>query len=178
VREPHEIRKQVLILRDKHKLTMTVLCERARISRHDLWACFNMRASESTLQKLDAFLDAPKLHQRPREQTLMELHQEKLSREVWLRFKLKTKHPLTIAQMSHDQQRAYYNETTKKAKFFLQKQILKIYGLVVKVPDGATYWQYKKRCLHRIRGEEALRTGDRDSRRVPWPRPIREERPL
>lgn len=178
MRPPGDIRRQVLRIRDKNKLTMTVICERARISRHEIIATLNMRATEDTLRKLDAFLDAPKLHERDRSQTLLAHQLENLSREVWNEFRMKTKHPGTIALMSHDQQKRILHSITARAKFFLQKKILAEHGLVVKVPDGATYWQYKQRCLHRIQGEAAIRSGDRDSNRVPWPRPAREDRQL
>lgn len=178
MRPPVEIRKQVLRIRDKNKLTMTLICERSRVSRFELIACLNMRATEDTLRKLDAYLDAPKLHERGRAQTLLAHQLENLSREVWSEFKMKTTHPAVIARMPHDQQKRLLNTITARAKFLLQKKILAENGLVVKVPDGATYWQYKQRCFHRIQGEAALRTGDRDSRRIPWARPIREERSL
>lgn len=176
MRAPHEIRKEILRIRDINRLTMTTICERARISRHEITAALGMRATEDTLRRLDAFLDAPKLHERGREQTLVEAQLERLSNEVWREFKMKTTHPKIIANMPFDKQKRLLGEITWRAKYALQRKILADHGLVVKVPDGATYWQYKERCLHRIRGEEAVRTGDRDSRRVPWSRPVREER--
>lgn len=178
MRTPPEIRKQLLIIRDRNKLTMTVIAERARVERHDILAALNMRASEGALRKLDAFLDAPKLHERDRSQNLICHEMERLSNELWREFKFKTIHPMTFQKWSYDKQKRYYNMATWRGKGFLQRRILEQHSIVVKVPDGATYWQYKTRCLHRIRGEEAIRTGDRDSRRVPWPRPVREERPL
>lgn len=178
MREPHEIRRQILRIRDRNKLTTNVICERARVTRAELISCFNMAAREETLRRLDAYLDAPKLHERDRAQTLLAHNLDRLSREVWREFRMPTPHPMTLDRMSHDQQKRVENSITARAKAALQRKILKEHGIVVKVPDGATYWQYKERCLHRIRGEEAIRTGDRDSHRVPWPRPIREERSL
>lgn len=178
MRRPDEIRRLVLRLRDKRKLTLATICERSRVSRHDIYSCLNMHASEDTLRKLDAFLDAPKLHERDRSQSPLAYELERLSREVWREFGMKTPHPAVFDRMSPDRQRQTFLTITWRAKFMLQKKVLAEHGIVVKVPDGATYWQYKERCLHRIRGEEAIRTRDRDSRRVPWPRPIREERSL
>jgi hypothetical protein len=178
MRAPPDIRRQILRIRDKNKLTMVVIGQRARVSRFEIQAALSMRATEDTLRKLDAFLDAPKLHLRSRTQSLVEHQLEKLSREVWKQFKMPTAHPLSIADWPVDRQKQYLNSVSARAKFYLQKKVLAEHSIVVKVPDGATYWQYKERCLHRIRGEEAVRTGDRDSRHIPWPRPIREERPL
>lgn len=178
MRNPGEIRKQILVIRDKNQLTMTTICQRARVSRHEIVGVLAMRGSEDALRKLDAFLDAPKLHQRDRSQTVIAYEIENLSREMWRQFEIKSLHPNYIAKCPYDKQRLILNEMTWKAKAALQRKILAENGLVVKVPDGATYWQYKERCIHRIRGEEAVRTRDRNSRRVPWPRPVREDGPL
>ncbi len=175
MRPPHLIRREILRLRDVEKLTTVTICERSRVSRTEIINCFKMQATEETLRRLDAFLDAKKLHVRPRAQTLLAHDYEKLSRELWRWFKMPTVTPATFERWDHHRQKKYVNGITSVANKLWQRKLLDEHAIVVKVPDGATYWNFKARCVHRLRGEKAIRTGDRDSRRVPWPRPVRIE---
>lgn len=173
MRPPHEIRRQVIRIRDQNKLAMTVIAERARVSRYDIIACLSMHASESALQKLDAFLDAPKLHLRDKSHSPICYEMENLAREGYREFKLKTAHPATFALWPPQRQKRYYSTITWRMKLLLQQKMLAEHAILVKVPDGANYWLYKERCrIQRLRREAPVRPIDRNPRRLPWPRPI------
>lgn len=165
-------------LRDQERLTYVVICERARITRDQLISVFNMMATEDTLRKLDAFLDAPKLHKRERANTITAYEIENLSRELWREFRYKSPHPERVAKWNADRQRLAYNRMTMYGKLLYQKKVKEETQLTVRVPDGATYWQYKEACIRRIRRQEALRPGDRDARRIPGTNPVRQDRQL
>lgn len=179
MRAPGEIRRQLIAIRDRNLLVTTVMAERARVTRAQLLSAINLKATEDTLRKIDAFLDAPKLHQRDeRAQTLTEYYIETLAREMYWRFKLLGPHPKTVAAWSYDKQRLMYNRLTWRAKFMLQKEMLQKHQIVVRVSDGATYWQYKRHCFQRLRRQEALRPGDRDASSIPRESAVGEGRRL
>lgn len=172
MRPPHELRRELIRLRDRNRLTYTTICERARISRNELYALFNMRATEDTQIKVEAFLNAPpKFHRRPQVETKIMYEMENLSREAWREFKVKSPHPDSFRLKTKDQQRAAYNAVTFSCKKALQKRVETDYGIQVRMSDGQNYWQFKQTCLRRIRREEALRTGDRNAHYLSWPPP-------
>lgn len=172
MRPPHEIRREIIRLRDRNHLTYSTLCERARISRSELFAAFGMRAREDTLIKLDAFLNAPaKFHRRPRADTKLSFEMENLGREAWLEYRIRSPHPDYFKERSVDRQRFLYNAVTYECKIALKKKMLEHYQINMRMSDGQNYWQFKEACLRRVRREKAVRTGDRNAHYFSWPPP-------
>lgn len=155
-------------------MTYATLCERSRISRSELYAIFNMRATQDTLIKAEAFLNGPKsLHRRARADTKISFEMENLSREAWREYEIKSPHPDYFREKSADRQRYLYNVITHRCKRALQERMAKDYGIDMRMSDGQSYWQFKETCLRRVRRETALRTGDRNANYFSWPPPIR-----
>lgn len=168
MRSPAEIRSLILRLRDKAKLPLAVIAERSRCSRHEIITAFTFDASEQTMIRLDAFLDAPKLHKRERNSKLL-YKIEKLGQEMYHFLGLKTAHPEKVARQQVWEQELTWERMNWLAKTTLQRKMLADHGLVVKVPDGEPYWLYKERCERRKQRAEAVRTGNGNTDRFPWP---------
>lgn len=175
MRSAAEIRTGILRIRDKNKLPLTIIAERSRCSRDELISAFTFDASENTLRRLDAYLDAPKLHRRKRGTSLI-YKVERLSGELWKEYRVKTWHPNRVQDASRDELERYWGLINYIGKQELQRKMLKDHSLVVKVPDGEPYWLYKERCIRRLARSEAVRTGNRNTDRFPWPCPVAQVR--
>jgi hypothetical protein len=168
VRTPGEIRKHLLRIRDGNQLSYAMLQERSRCSYNEIMSALRLEATQDTLIRLDAFLDAPKLHVRRKETKLL-WQVEEISREVWREFGMSTPHPLRVQRMSEDQQKRLYNAIDFKAKCCFVQMMYVETGLRFKIPDGQSYWQFKVKCLRRAK---AVCAGDGDADRFPRPRPV------
>lgn len=178
MRKALELRQEILRLRDQNRMPYSVLAERARISYEDIMNMIALRGTEAPMRKLDAFLDVPELHKVEYRQTKLLLQIQKLSYEVWTVFHMRTMHPEFLATLPVAKQKVIRDRITWQAKTALQKKFHEEHGLNVRAADGQSYWQFKRTCLHKLQGQKAVRSRNGNARRVPWPRPVREEQPL
>lgn len=146
MRSAAEIRAQVLHLRDVNHLPMTYIADTSRCSTFEVWQALKLDASETTLRKLDAFLDATHLHVVKKESQIL-YRIEQLNREMFKRFKARNLHPLTVQDMSFNQQRRLLNAMDSRAKQLLQAEVLEKHSVKMIFPDAYTYWQ----CAAKVR---------------------------
>lgn len=174
MRSRAEIRKHLLLIRDRNQLPYSAISEDSRCSPSEIYAALKFEASENTLRKLDAYLDAPKLHVRRRETKLL-WEIEQIDRELYKEYGIRTMHPLRVQKMSEDRQKRYLLAMYFKAKCCLVQMMYVETGLTFKIPDGQTYWQFKAKCLRRA---QAVRSRDGNPYYFPRPSPVAEGRKL
>lgn len=168
MRSALQIRNELLRIRDRNRLPYVELSRRSRCSRKEIWDAILLRATQETLIRLDAFLDAPKLHHKKSETELL-WRIEELDREIYREYGEKSMHPWRVQLLSEDRQRRLYLQLDFKAKALLVKKIYAEHKVVFKIPDGQSYWHFKVKCLRRT---QALRSFDRDNARLSGPRAV------
>lgn len=166
MRAPGEIRKQLLLIRDKNQLPYGLLCERSRCSYNEIVSALKLEASENTLRRLDAFLDAPALHVPPEKDTRLLWEIEQLSRELYHEFRVRTAHPLRVQRLSVDRQKRMLLALNFHAKCMFVQMMHAETGLKFRIPDGQSYWQFKAKCLRRTK---AIRASNGNDARFSWP---------
>ena len=167
MRSPAEIRAQLLRIRDANQLPRTLIAERARVSLTQLYTVFRFEATEDTLRKLDAFLDAKKLHFRDKHSRLL-WNIEDIDRELYREYGVGGMYPRSVQKMSTDRQKRYLALREFHAKCYFVQMMYVETGLKFKIPDGQTYWQFKTKCLRRAK---AVCPGDGNAHYIPRPRP-------
>ena len=172
MRSPADIRKYLLIVRDRNQLPLSEICRGSRCSRHEFFAALRFEASEDTLRKFDAYIDAPHLHTVKKETKLL-FKIERMSEELYREYNCKSPHPRWIQNLPIDKQENILLAMYFRAKCYLAQMMYVETGRVYKIPDGQTYWQWKKKCL---RWAKAIRSGDGNSYSFPRPSPVGERR--
>lgn len=142
----------------------TVLSERSRCSRLEIINALRFEASEDTLRRLDAFLDAPQLHEHRKETRLLWAI-EQLDRELYKEYGVHSMHPMRVQKMSVDRQKRHLLALDFKAKSCFVQMIYVETGLTFKIPDGQSYWQFKIKCVRRA---QAVRPSDGNYGGISW----------
>lgn len=143
-----DIRRLLLQLRDRNRLPYRVMSERSRCTEAQIISALRLEATEDVLRRLDAFLDAPKLHAATNDNRRLYQY-EQYNRELWDEYDARTLHPLTFAAKSVDGQRRLLNAIDQRLKNLLAEKIFKESGIRLKFSDGLTYWQAKRKARER-----------------------------
>lgn len=160
MRSAGEIRKELLKLRDLNHLPRAHICESARVSLHQFNTALKMEATQDTLIRLDAYLDAKHLHvHRKNSERIYRF--ERYDRELYCQYGAKNKHVLTFQNMSKDQQDRMLAAMDYRCKRLLAEK-LEREGVRLRLPDGLNYWQ----CKELYQRKQALVAKNRDPRRV------------
>ena len=163
MRPAGEIKKELLKLRDLKHLPRVHICENARVSQYQLSSALKLEATEEVLRRLDAYLDAPHLHRRKKHSERI-YRFERYDRELYMRWKAKSKHVLTFQDMSRDQQERMLSAMDYRCKRLLAEEYARK-GVDLRLPDGLNYWK----CKELIEKKQALVAKKRNPGRVLWP---------
>ena len=160
MRSAGEIRKELLKLRDLKHLPRSHICESARVSLHQFNTALKMEATQDTLIRLDAYLDAPHLHIRKKHSERI-YRFEQYDRELYCQYGAKSKHVLSFQDMSKDQQDRMLSAMDYRCKRLLAEKLERD-GVRLRLPDGLNYWK----CKELYERKKALVATNRNPRRV------------
>ena len=172
MRSAGDIRRELLKLRDLKRIPFAQLENDARCTRHEITAALRLEATEDTLRKLDAYLDAPHLHSAETRDSQAMYEYERNSNELYRVYGAKTQHPLTFQGLSNDQKKRMLASMDYRLKCLL-KEFLEATGVKVRLPDGLNYWLSKDYL--RKKGVR-LDLSDGNARRVLGARPVGQSR--
>lgn len=172
MRTSGQIRTELLKLRDLKRIPFSQLETDSRCSRHEITAALKLEATEATLRKLDAYLDAPHMHSAETRDSKAMYEYERNSNELFRVYGAKTKHPLTFQGLSYDQKKRMLAAMDYRLKCLL-REFLELTGVKTRLPDGLNYWRCKDYL--RKRGV-ALELANGNARRVLGARAVGESR--
>jgi len=160
MRSAGEIRTELLKLRDLRHLPKAHICENARVSAHELISAFKLEATELTLLKLDAYLNAPQLHVRKKHSERI-YRFEQYDRELYMRWKAKSIHVLTFQDKTRDEQERTLSAMDYRCKRLMIEEYARK-GIALCIPDGLNYWKARKY----VEEKQALVAKKRDASRI------------
>ncbi|HLZ34266.1 MAG TPA: hypothetical protein VKP13_09620 [Nitrospira sp.] len=117
-----------------------------------------LQASETVQRRLDAYLDAKHLHERPKNSELL-YRIERMNMELWRVYRAHSIKMTDVALLSLDRQRRLALAMNKRLKRLLREKTRKEDGYEPMFNDSESYWKCKTRVL--------ARKGIVDTRRKP-----------
>lgn len=143
------IKAELCKLRDLKHLPYAQIQEDSRCSRSQIFSALKLEATEDVLRRLDAYLDAAHLHKPKRRNSELLYRIEQMDRELWRVYGARTKHILTIQDMSVEQQKRHAAAMDFRLKQLLREKIERDTGRKPSFPDGYNYWQCKEHVRRR-----------------------------
>lgn len=143
MRSAGEIKTEILKLRDLKHLPYSKIAADSRCSKAQIISAIMLEATEDVQRRLDAYLDAKHLHVQKKDSELL-YRIEQMDRELWRVYGGRTKHILTVQDMSEEQQKRHAAAMDYRLKCLLRETVEKQTGRRVNLPDGFNYWQCKE----------------------------------
>lgn len=141
MRNQAEIKKHLLKLRFTDGITLVQIAKDSGCQVAQVIAAMKLEASELIQRRLDAYLDAPKLHRVTKETRLL-ARIENFTRELG-RWKLRTIPMRDVYLMSPDQQRRLHRAMQWRLKKHLREYVKAKKGFEPRFPDANSYWRCK-----------------------------------
>jgi len=141
LRNQAEIKKHLIKLRFTDGISLVQIAKDSGCQVAQVIAAMKLEASELILRRLDAYLDAPKLHHATKETRLLGKI-ENMSREIG-RWKLRTIPMRDVRLMSTDQQQRLFRAMNWRLKKHLREYVKAKKGFEPRFPDANSYWRCK-----------------------------------
>lgn len=157
------MKAELLRLRFTVKLPMKKIADDAMCSIEQIKAAMRMEATESVCRRIDAYLDAKKLHVHSRDSKLLSKI-ENMTFELTRFWKERTLPMVMIYPMRIPQQQRLATAMEWRLKRLLREKVLKETGTEPRFADGASYWQCKERVYIRGKFIAPIRKSDHRAR--------------
>ncbi len=168
MRSAGQIKKDLQMLRFAKKLPMEKIATDSRCTVQQIIQAFKLEASELIQRRLDAYLDAGKLHVVTQE-TKRAYAIEKMSNELWFVWGLHTMKMSDVYLLSPDAQKRLEIAMNKRLRRALRAYVTEKTGREPLFPDSASYWRLKAKVAAEIgfvAPKRVLPGGDRPSSTV------------
>lgn len=142
MRSASAIKMELIRLRFTVRLPLKKISDDARCNPQQIMDAMRLEASETVQRRLDAYLDAKKLHVHDRESKLLS-DIERLSREMAKFLEVRNIPMRDVYIMPVERQKRLYIAMGWRAKRLLREKIEKETGKTAIFPDGKTYWRCK-----------------------------------
>lgn len=149
MRSAGEIKRQLQKLRFEKKLPMEKIARDSRCTVQQIIQAFKLEATEMILRRLDAYLDAGKLHVLTPENK-RHFSIERMSNELWFVWGMKTMKMSDVLLLSVDQQKRLQIAMNWRLKRALRGYVQEKTGKEPLFPDSATYWRCKAKVAAEI----------------------------
>ena len=149
MRSAGEIKRQLQVLRFSKKLPLDKIAKDSRCTVQQVIQAFKLEASELILRRLDAYLDAGKLHVITQE-TKRAYAIERMSNELWFVWGLHTMKMSDVYLLSVDRQKRLQIAMNWRLKRALRGYVKEKTGKEPLFPDSATYWRCKAKVAAEI----------------------------
>ena len=142
MRSAGDIKRGLLDLRFSKKLPLKKIADDSGCSVPQVIAALQLDATETVQRRLDAYLDAGKMHVHT-EDTKRTFRIEQLSRECWNLWKLHTIPMRDVYLLPPERQKRLEAAITWRLKRALREYIKAKFGYEPKLADSASYWRAK-----------------------------------
>jgi hypothetical protein len=150
LRSAVEIKKEILRLRFTNRMPLAQIAKDSGCQVKQVVQAMQLDASELVLRRLDAYLDAPKLHKVSKETVLLE-RLAHATRELG-RWQLRTIPMRDVQLLSTDKQKRLYRAMQWRLKKALREHVKAIKGWEPRFADSASY----HKCLAEMASKHGI----------------------
>lgn len=150
MRSQGDIKRELLRLRFTVNLPLKKIADDSGCSVEQIKAAMRLEGTESVCRRLDAYMDAKKMHVLTRESKLLSKI-ENMTFELMRFWNAKTLPMRAIYNMKLNQQHRLAIAMEWRLKRLLREKVLEKTGREPRFADGASYWKCKEKVY--VRGE-------------------------